>query len=1414
MGRVVRMEKAREQCAEDVEARREGKSSGRVLGKHHGQRSCKHYTAVGESQGLTQRSRRRMRPSQLAVLATVAPAFAYICLYVFGASRESMEGNAISKKATRAGNVLGVDLDGFHARRQALVDGVIRTSIGVGEPVGFVFEGDSKDTGEKVSAGEQFAAAGAPVIVLDDLKDVQAAIRRYIDEDGGSPFDFTRNIHSQVSGLVFETMKSASASASASDTNGWDYRGMPPGFPTVGAGVDGRKICCPSSATAEEAPAAIPQESGANTGKRSGGGGDAEWNDEDAIRESSRREIFAKEQRKSTSSDYADRGGSERRDEAGLASSRRAIDASTRSGDTGFEREVSIPSGARAPETKGQRMSASSSLEILASSRDAEKGGGGSPERGDHLSGRRPQQQQQRHRSSAGNGGTSDDSAEPWAIILAVSGWRRDEMEALLQAFPRTPWLYLVHRQPDEGGDGSDISCQQNLWADTAVGLMSDPNNVSNGVVLTSTRLTAGAAARVLRRHFGVKLHPWGELLMTQVDAKKAIPNQKELSYTRARYAATVAVGDGDAAAEATAGTAAAARAAAAAAGCPSFDQRACCSAREGGLEAVEESAKVLGGPFDTVWWWGSGDNITHTRVVGRRQQQQVSEEGPTQGLHAREMMESGGIFHGRRGGTPACKAYLIEDPPVAPSVAAPGESRTGRLSPEDVRLHGACAGGGDGCGREHIHGSRWAEAEARERKESVHQTPRSSSSSSPSAVIPEADEAARHHAQSRGLLADVSAARLASGGKQEDEGENEIEERERWEKGLRRMVDGDAPSWMSSEVYSEPVERFSCPDVPDPDYPAEWPLLDLLANWNPGNASSGVPERHFLGVCRFDYQTELHKARAYSLSEVPFIVYNIPDLDKAVQEWSNPAKLAAALKGSRYSVDVSSSNRFLYYGKRSNDRPPGWTPPTSRVMRTFDWWLQHALRVPFIDNPDEIRPESDGIIDERYEGNDGRRKNDHQNLNDDVDESSLSRDLLSLNTDRSTAKSGEDLRHQPSDGVPDHKRLSRPPDQCPDQHEDEYFDVSLEQSLDTYLEQPPEQRLERSLDQFSGRSGGDEGGTQDVKDSAVEQDDGERNQLGEEEVVQDSGNTHYYFKLSSFPEKPNHFVERSLPFFVPSPSSDHFDGDYFDDIFGTSPADEGDYATDTRGRRRKGPRRRRWAGNEGRRRYRGELQRGGAVRSGADNEARWGSGVSASEKGEDAGGVGGELLWLGVSGKDREGEREGREHEEEERGREEQDAGVDILDGRDDPDTFNIFMKDPSATKGIHCRLGMDGVMSDGHYDGSRNMVALLAGKRRWILSKPQNCSKMHMFRKGHPSARHTSADWTDPDVASHFPDLREATANEVILRAGEALYVPEHWIHSIVNIGVSAQCNSRSGKSFLYQPIIRECEEQAQGE
>ncbi|CBJ25878.1 conserved unknown protein [Ectocarpus siliculosus] len=511
-------------------------------------------------------------------------------------------------------------------------------------------------------------------------------------------------------------------------------------------------------------------------------------------------------------------------------------------------------------------------------------------------------------------------------------------------------------------------------------------------------------------------------------------------------------------------------------------------------------------------------------------------------------------------------------------------------------------------------------------------------------------------------------------------------------------MVDGNSPSWMSSEVYSEPIKRFSCPEEPEAGYPTEWPLLDLLANWNPGNAS-GVPERHFLGVCRFDYQTELHKAQAYSLREVPFIVFNVPELDRAVQEWSNPAKLTAALGDHLYSIDVSSSHRFLYYGKRSWDRPPGWTPPTRRILDTFDAWLRHALGI--------------------------RRLEDHQPArdNDHIVEAS---DGPGQTTDHSRADKDKDFL-APYGGEQCDRSQDRSQGRSPDQGE-EWFQGGRDSNAESQVVRGEETRQESP-----------------------------------------ASKAHYYLKFSSTVERPNRFVDRSLPFFVPPAQPlETYDDEFSESLayndYGFSPA-EGDYPAGKKGRRRKSSRESRWTEQDAwpphQRRHSEDELEGGEEQEPTDGEIRMLEGAAGSDK-----------------------------------------------------DETDIFLRDASATKGIHCRLGMDGVMSEGHYDGSRNMVALLAGKRRWILSNPHNCAHMHMFRKGHPSARHTSADWTDPNVAAQFPHLQEATANEVILRAGEALFVPEHWIHSIVNIGVSAQCNSRSGKSNLYRPVIKECEGNAHAE
>ncbi|CAM9383704.1 unnamed protein product [Ectocarpus sp. 13 AM-2016] len=760
---------------------------------------------------------------------------------------------------------------------------------------------------------------------------------------------------------------------------------------------------------------------------------------------------------------------------------------------------------------------------------------------------------------SSGQGGRGGD-AELWTTVLVASGWRWDEVETLLEVFPGTPWLYLYH----EGDDGTSKCCLQSSSRYTGMGPMHDSkhNGHGHGVAMASSHLTAGAAARVLTRLFGAKLHPVGELAMSQLHARHATTDYEELSANGSPHSAASAATDAAVAGFSSLGE--------------GFPSDGSVSQADACRDLSRGSTKVLGGPFDTVWWWGSGDNLTSNRILERRRQ--------------------GGV----EGGSP-CGSSSREIVGIAPSI----ESDAGRVSQQ--RKSHVRTGKAGGLGKKS--GNSESEKGTGE-KAQFH------NSSSSSSVASKATFEATGEGEDR--LENVKASPLPV----EEEGLAMGEEpQRRWDRGLRRMVDRDSPSWMSSEVYSEPIERFSCPAEPEAGYPTEWPLLDLLANWNPGNAS-GVPERHFLGVCRFDYQTELHKAQAYSLREVPFIVYNVPELDRAVQEWSNPAKLTAALGDHLYSIDVSSSNRFLYYGKRSWDRPPGWTPPTRRILDTFDAWLRHALGI--------------------------RRLEDHQPPRDN-DHFVEASDGPGRTTDQSREDKDEDLL-APYGG----EQCDRSPDRCadcsPDQ-EEEWF----------------------------------QGGRDSNAESEVVR--------GEETRQESPGSkAHYYLKFSSTVERPNRFVDRSLPFFVPPAQpletyDDEFSESLAYDNYGFSPA-EGDYSAGKRGRRRKRSRESRWAEQDAwpphQRRRSEEALEGGEEEEPIDGATRKLEGAVGSDK-----------------------------------------------------DETDIFLRDASATKGIHCRLGMDGVMSEGHYDGSRNMVALLAGKRRWILSNPENCAHMHMFRKGHPSAR-----------------------------------------------------------------------------
>jgi hypothetical protein len=67
---------------------------------------------------------------------------------------------------------------------------------------------------------------------------------------------------------------------------------------------------------------------------------------------------------------------------------------------------------------------------------------------------------------------------------------------------------------------------------------------------------------------------------------------------------------------------------------------------------------------------------------------------------------------------------------------------------------------------------------------------------------------------------------------------------------------------------------------------------------------------------------------------------------------------------------------------------------------------------------------------------------------------------------------------------------------------------------------------------------------------------------------------------------------------------------------------------------------------------------------------------------------------------------------------------------------------------------------------------IVVLGGRRRYILSHPNQCENLALLPKEHESARHSEVDYANPDL-ERFPEFGRAKANEVVLEAGQVLYL-----------------------------------------
>jgi hypothetical protein len=135
------------------------------------------------------------------------------------------------------------------------------------------------------------------------------------------------------------------------------------------------------------------------------------------------------------------------------------------------------------------------------------------------------------------------------------------------------------------------------------------------------------------------------------------------------------------------------------------------------------------------------------------------------------------------------------------------------------------------------------------------------------------------------------------------------------------------------------------------------------------------------------------------------------------------------------------------------------------------------------------------------------------------------------------------------------------------------------------------------------------------------------------------------------------------------------------------------------------------------------------------------------------------------------------------------------------------VFMVDPTDERGINCRLGSKGTIAETHYDMSRNFILMLRGQKRYILAHPSQCINMELYPLGHPSARHTRINWSDPESWHDGENFPSGMVNEIVLQAGDGLYLPTYWLHFIVSLSMNYQCNARSGITHEYRNHVKKC-------
>jgi Cupin-like domain len=104
---------------------------------------------------------------------------------------------------------------------------------------------------------------------------------------------------------------------------------------------------------------------------------------------------------------------------------------------------------------------------------------------------------------------------------------------------------------------------------------------------------------------------------------------------------------------------------------------------------------------------------------------------------------------------------------------------------------------------------------------------------------------------------------------------------------------------------------------------------------------------------------------------------------------------------------------------------------------------------------------------------------------------------------------------------------------------------------------------------------------------------------------------------------------------------------------------------------------------------------------------------------------------------------------------------------------------------------IGPKGTFSGLHWDRSHSLLAQVRGSKRVMLYEPEQWARMYESRKFDWGTALSQVDALHPDY-ERFPLFKDVSGTEILLEAGQMLYLPLGWPHYVVSLEPSVSLSS----------------------